>query len=284
MRSLPSHPSQAQTKIFQTLNLIQDRQLRENLIDLAIAHELRQKWQRKLRCLIRQNTSREFLWIKHEAIVPLNERAQGLELSEALVRLHSAKAEVMPEAFLEHVRSSPLLSRQLDRRVVIEVLRELGKAPGRGAAINLSAASVVDLEFPLFVCHSLLEAGARAGQIIFEITEYQQFDLAIARQVLGELAAMGCEIALDDFAQGASGLHHLSLPLHWIKIDGSITKRITEPEYRAIARDVVAVAARRNLKIVAEWVETADQVAIVQELADEVAIGVWGQGRWFERG
>ncbi len=273
----------AQLEILKTLNLIQDRQLRAGLIDLAIAHQQGQDWQRKLRCVIRQDIgTRDFLWIKHEAIVPLNGQSVGLEWSEALVRLHSAKAEVLPDSFMQHVRSSASLSRQLDRRIIAEVLAGLGQAPRRGVAINLSAASVMDHHLPDFVADLLAQAGTAPGQVVFEVTEHQRFNLAIARDVLGRLAALGCEMALDDFAQGESGLHQLSLPLHWLKIDGSIIKRITEPEYRAIARDVMVLAARRNLKVVAEWIETADQVAIVRELADELAIGVWGQGRWLE--
>jgi EAL domain-containing protein (putative c-di-GMP-specific phosphodiesterase class I) len=108
---------------------------------------------------------------------------------------------------------------------------------------------------------------------ITESTAMHDIERAIIR--LNELADMGVGISIDDFGTGYSSLNYLKrMPLKKLKIDRSFVKDIkTDPDDRAIIRAVIAMAHNMRMRVVAEGVETDDQLAFLHETDCDEAQG-----------
>ncbi len=94
-------------------------------------------------------------------------------------------------------------------------------------------------------------------------------------RALGQLAAAGVRLSVDDFGTGYSSLNSLSrFPLETVKIDGSLTRRIvTSPVQASLVEAIIAFAHRLGLRVVAEGVETAEQLALLRSRHCDAAQG-----------
>jgi diguanylate cyclase (GGDEF)-like protein/PAS domain S-box-containing protein len=94
-------------------------------------------------------------------------------------------------------------------------------------------------------------------------------------RTMRQLAAAGVRLCVDDFGTGYSSLNSLSrFPLDTVKIDGSLTRRIvTSPVQASLVEAIVAVAHRLGLRVVAEGVETAEQLALLRACRCDAAQG-----------
>ena len=116
------------------------------------------------------------------------------------------------------------------------------------------------------VVAALASSGLPAGRLKLEVTEsllLQHAEQAIT--VLQRLRGLGVRIALDDFGTGYSSLSYLrSFPFDKIKIDRAFIRDIADPDAAAIIRAVVSIGERLGMGIVAEGVETAEQLELVR--------------------
>jgi len=135
-------------------------------------------------------------------------------------------------------------------------------------AVNFSAQQFRQRDFPEQVRQVLLRTGALAQLLVIEITE----SIAMtrpdeARLQLEALVAMGCSVALDDFGTGYSSLAYLkALPIHKLKIDKSFMDGIPdEGSDVAISRAIIALAQSLDMTLIAEGVETAEQLAFLRQ-------------------
>ncbi|MDZ3835829.1 MAG: EAL domain-containing protein [Rhodospirillales bacterium] len=94
-------------------------------------------------------------------------------------------------------------------------------------------------------------------------------------RAMRQLAAAGVRLCIDDFGTGYSSLTSLSrFPLDTVKIDGSLTRRIvTSPVQASLVEAIVAVAHRLGVRVVAEGVETAEQLALLRSCRCDAAQG-----------
>jgi predicted signal transduction protein with EAL and GGDEF domain len=143
-------------------------------------------------------------------------------------------------------------------------------------AVNLDVRSLVDLDFPDRVRALLERHGVDAERLELEITEGTiMSDPVRVRRVAIELAALGVQLALDDFGVGYSSLSYLSrLPISKLKIDRSFVGRmgVSERE-RIIVGATVELAHSLGLAVVAEGVEDAATLELVRELGADIAQG-----------
>jgi diguanylate cyclase (GGDEF)-like protein/PAS domain S-box-containing protein len=120
----------------------------------------------------------------------------------------------------------------------------------------------------------LKKTGACPNCIEIEITESLIMgDADLAAQLLKELAAMGIPLAMDDFGTGYSSLSYLKrFPLHTIKIDRSFVKDlIADSDDAEIVRTIITMGHSLKRRIVAEGVETVEQLAVLNDLeCDEI--------------
>ncbi|HEX8614525.1 MAG TPA: EAL domain-containing protein [Telluria sp.] len=158
--------------------------------------------------------------------------------------------------------------------------QDAGLAPLR-VAVNVSAHQFTAGTVPAVVREALRESGLAPQYLEIELTESVMMrDSEAAEVQLAELTGMGVSISLDDFGTGYSSLGYLSrFMLDKLKIDQSFVRNIiTDPRSAAIAQATIALAHGLSLSVVAEGVETQEQLAFLQRIGcDEV------QGYLFSR-
>jgi len=136
-------------------------------------------------------------------------------------------------------------------------------------SVNLSAQQFKHQSIREDITSALVDSGLDPQYLVLEITEsilMQNTDATVA--ILRELSDMGLRIAMDDFGTGYSSLGYLRrLPLHLLKIDRSFIRDVdTNPDDAAIARAIVAMAHSLKLTVLAEGVETQEQMIFLRGL------------------
>lgn len=135
-------------------------------------------------------------------------------------------------------------------------------------SVNLSPLQLNNPTLPQELLAHLDNYGFDPNYLTLEITESSDVtDTKAAAKMLNMLAEKGISLAMDDFGTGYSNLGYLnSLPLNTLKIDRSFVMQIGELQTeRKLVRGIINLARGMGLKIVAEGVETEDQVAFLRE-------------------
>jgi EAL domain-containing protein (putative c-di-GMP-specific phosphodiesterase class I) len=133
---------------------------------------------------------------------------------------------------------------------------------------NLSARQFQQRDLVDEVTRCLRDTGLPAAALEIEITErIAMQDVARSVEILRALRGLGVRISLDDFGTGYSSLSYLkTLPVDTVKLDQSFVRDITtDPGDAAIATAVIAMAHSLDLRVVAEGVETRDQLAFLRD-------------------
>ena len=135
-------------------------------------------------------------------------------------------------------------------------------------AVNVSSLQFQQPEFAVHVLGCIRRHGIDSRKLKLELTEtLLQGDLDRTVSTMNLLKAEGVQFALDDFGTGYSSLHYLKqLPLDQLKIDKSFVHDIaSDPNDRAIVSTIVAIAGHLDLDVIAEGVETQEQLAVLRE-------------------
>jgi diguanylate cyclase (GGDEF)-like protein/PAS domain S-box-containing protein len=194
---------------------------------------------------------------------------------EALVRWHHPiRGTVSPGMFIPLAEESGLIM-EMGEWILREACREAASWPkALQVAVNLSPVQFRHGDLPSLVHQILLETGLAPHRLELEITEGVLInDFARAVSILRRLKLLGVSIAMDDFGTGYSSLSYLqSFPFDKIKIDRTFIANLTENHYSAtIVRAVIGLGRGLNLPVMAEGVETAEQLAfLARESCDEV--------------
>jgi EAL domain-containing protein (putative c-di-GMP-specific phosphodiesterase class I) len=133
-------------------------------------------------------------------------------------------------------------------------------------SVNVSAAQFRDAAFIDQVAEILLATGVDPSRLKIELTESVLFsDTEETIHRMNQLTHMGLAFALDDFGTGYSSLAYLKrLPLDQLKIDQSFVRDIlVDPNDAAIAATIIALAEKLDLEVVAEGVETEEQMQLL---------------------
>jgi diguanylate cyclase (GGDEF)-like protein/PAS domain S-box-containing protein len=200
---------------------------------------------------------------------------------EALVRWQRPGHGLLgPDAFIPLAEESGLIV-PIGRWVMQAVCRQLrawredGFNPPR-CAINLSARQLAGQRVADDLQEALATHALEAGALAVEITEGQLMaEPERAQQTLRRLQAMGVPVAIDDFGTGFSSLTFLKhSTAHTLKIDPSFVRGL--PHHQgdmAIIQAVVTLAHSLHMAVVAEGVETAAQLQVLQQLGCDMAQG-----------
>jgi len=143
-------------------------------------------------------------------------------------------------------------------------------------AVNLSARNLHEESLPNLVAQLLKEYGVSADKLILEITESAfLMDPDGASRIVQALADMGVRLSIDDFGTGYSSLAYLRhLPVRELKIDQSFVQGMHQnDEDLVIVRSTIDLAHNLGLEVVAEGIELACHIEMLQELGCDLGQG-----------
>ena len=194
---------------------------------------------------------------------------------EALVRWHHPRyGMIAPNTFIPLAEESGIII-ELGEWILRAACREAASWPRPlDIAINLSPVQFQHGDLPKLVHEVLLDTGLAPARLVLEITEgvlIGEFNRGVA--ILRRLKHLGVRIAMDDFGTGYSSLSYLqSFPFDKIKIDKSFIANLGHSQQAAtIVRAVIALGHGLDLPVVAEGVETKEQLKfLADELCDEI--------------
>ena len=203
---------------------------------------------------------------------------------EALLRWeHPERGTVPPLDFIPLAESSGLII-PIGAWVIGEACRQnarwLASSPGRALlamAVNVSSRQFGP-DLVGVVADALASTGLDASTLCLEVTEtILMTDVPAAISTLQELAGLGVSVSIDDFGTGYSSLAYLKrLPLDELKIDKSFVDGLgVDPNDTAIVAAVIAMAHALDLRVIAEGVETRDQMEHLRTLGCEQAQGYY---------
>ncbi|CAM3843234.1 GGDEF and EAL domain-containing protein [Cohnella lubricantis] len=192
---------------------------------------------------------------------------------EALVRWnHPTHGPIPPDRFIPLAEESGLII-ELDQWVFRSVCEQVTQWHRDNrmpliVSVNLSMLSFQHAELPRYITRVLEETRVDPRQIELELTEstvMSHLDLTLS--TLRQLKEMGLQIALDDFGTGYSSLSYLSkLPIQTVKIDKSFIRDLTvDCGDQTIVKSIIQLAHNLNMNVVAEGVESADQLIFLRE-------------------
>ncbi len=192
--------------------------------------------------------------------------------AEVLIRWRKRDGTlVSPTAFIPLAESSGLIL-PITRNLMRQVRDELGEAyrrrPLLRVSFNLAAAHFIDDDIVGDVRKIFENSAIRLPQVVLELTERQQLaNLTAARRVIAALQGLGVKVAIDDVGAGHSGLSYmLKLGVDVIKVDKIFIDALgSDRDSIRIIDTLVDLAASMRMEIVAEGVETFDQMVALRE-------------------
>jgi diguanylate cyclase (GGDEF)-like protein len=211
-----------------------------------------------------------------------------VECYEALIRWHHpTRGLLSPGAFLNVAEQTGAIE-TIGEWMIEEVSRQVSEwqslfPQGRhlAASLNLSACQLVSNTLVKQLDHCLGKYNLAPSSIKLELTETMMMhNIGMARKVANQIISRGIDIYLDDFGTGYSSLSILhELPFTAIKLDRSFVANMEKDvECQTTIQAVVMMAMNRNIRLIAEGVESYGQLVALRDLDCE-----FGQGYFFSR-
>jgi sensor c-di-GMP phosphodiesterase-like protein len=207
-------------------------------------------------------------------------RSGRLRGAEVLVRWRKPDGTVVsPAAFIPLAESSGLiieLTRQLMQRVCQDVGAALGARPHLKVGFNLTARHFADEEIVADVRRIFKKSALRLSQVVLEVTERQPLEnLTETRRIIAALQGLGARVAIDDVGTGHNVLSYmLKLGVDIIKIDKMFIDSLgIDRNSNTIIETLIDLAQNMRMEVVAEGVETFEQVVHLRELGIRAAQG-----------
>jgi diguanylate cyclase (GGDEF)-like protein/PAS domain S-box-containing protein len=203
---------------------------------------------------------------------------------EALLRWrHPTKGMIAPEEFIFVAEETGMI-RELGWWSLREACRQMSSWRARSEAyldltvsVNLSAKQLLQPHLVDDIKKLLRDVTLPPEALKLEITESAVMaDPAAAAETLQQIKSLGISLAIDDFGTGYSSLSYLHrFPLDTLKIDRSFISGENDGDSMEIARTIMPMAKNLRLDVVAEGVETLEQVALLKRLQCKYAQGYY---------
>ncbi len=200
---------------------------------------------------------------------------------EALSRWRRQGVNVPPDLFIPLAEETGLIT-QIDAWVLQEACRQLSMwrqtydlSESLGVSVNLSSLSFERSDLTEVLWRALEANGLPSTAVTLELTERTVMrDAEAGVAVLYAIRELGVQVQIDDFGTGYSSLQYLhSLPLDSLKIDRSFVAQLGSDQPGAVVRSILALARQLGLQVVAEGIETPEQLECLRALGCD-----YGQG------
>ena len=243
--------------------------------ELVEAVEKRQQILSELRFALEQ----ELLTVVYQPKLCL--KTNSIASSEALVRWTQSDGTVVPPSefipLAEDFGLINVLGHQVLRNACMQARQwyEAGVLNGP-IAVNLSPRQLKDPEFLQQLTDTLAETGVDPNWIELEITENAVMeDVERSLTLMQEITELGVQIAIDDFGTGYSSLSYIrDFPINTLKIDNTFVRDLPSCSRSvAIAKTVLSLGHGLGLKVVAEGVETVEQLDFLRSVNCDFAQG-----------
>jgi diguanylate cyclase (GGDEF)-like protein len=213
---------------------------------------------------------------------PIFDLASGRAVAfEALVRWqHPRLGLLLPVDFIGLAEDTGLII-EIGELVMRQACRELHQWQLQGrrqlrVAVNISARQILESDFTDTLISALAEAQIDPQSLEIEITETSIMEHSeSAIRILNDIRRLGVRVSIDDFGTGYSSLSYLKhLPIDTVKLDRSFVSGATSnPKDAALVMAVVTLAHSFNLRVVAEGIETQEQLQFLRLLRCEEGQG-----------
>lgn len=231
--------------------------------DIQFRHDI----ENKLHHAIENNEFR----IEYQPKVDL--RSEKVVGAEALLRWTQEElGAVSPSVFIPIAEESSLIN-TIGKWVISQVCKDISHLKDnfnnmQCISLNVSSSQILHQNLPQLIQKNLDEYGLHNSCLELEFTENMLIKQSRkSQQVLSELEGMGIRLSIDDFGTGYSSLNYLkTLPIHTLKIDKSFISDTPKCDgVCAITKSIINLAHNLNLDIVAEGVETKEQLKFLKE-------------------
>lgn len=230
--------------------------------------------------------------ILHEAIKndtfityfqPKFDKTQKIRSAETLVRLQNSNGGIIPPGDFIPLAQETGMILEIDRLIVRKVFEfiaqnreKIKKSALKSIAINISPNQFILESFPNFIISEAKHYNIDPHFIILEITEEAVVsNVEYALQTMNKLKEFGFRFSIDDFGTGYSSMRYLmNFPLDELKIDKSFIDHILDNERSAaVIQTIITLAKNLHLNVVAEGVETQEQLEAILRYGDVLIQG-----------
>jgi len=236
----------------------------------------------RLENALRRALENEEFELLYQPVVDMNGKVEGLEA--LLTWRHPVYGTISPNQFIPIAEETGLIiefGSWVIRQACLEAARwhESGH-PAVRVSVNVSALQFERRDFVEAVSAALALSGLPPACLELELTEsYVMRNLPQSAARLTQIRDLGVSIAIDDFGTGYSSLSYLNrLPVDCLKIDQSFLRSLQSPDGSLpVVQSIVRLAHSMNLRVVAEGVETRQELDLVRVLGcDKVQGHVYG--------
>jgi diguanylate cyclase (GGDEF)-like protein/PAS domain S-box-containing protein len=252
---------------------------RYELFDSAMRDQIMMRLE--IESALRKAIEKEELDVYYQPVVDV--KIGRIVWFEALVRWkHAERGLLAPSEFVPLADETGQIT-QLDRLVMRKAAAQLVKwqkefvnDPPFGVSVNISGKHITQPDFVEYIVDTLEQTGLNPASLNLEITENAVMgNFEIILDVLDRLKAHGIQVQIDDFGVGYSSLNYLShAAIKVLKIDRSfISKILKDPNYMKIVQAIIKLTHGLSLTVVAEGVETKEQLAQLSKLDCEYIQG-----------
>jgi EAL domain-containing protein (putative c-di-GMP-specific phosphodiesterase class I) len=222
----------------------------------------------------------------YQPIYDLN--SQSIVGCEALLRWKAADGKIIsPNVFIDALEHSPLIL-DVGQHVLEKCIRDLvnlyhaipnGLCEDFFASVNVSGRQFADPQFIARLETVRAQSGISARHIKLEVTERIMTEGPIAIATLQNCRALGYKIAIDDFGTGFSSLQYLAaMPLHDLKVDRTfIAQMMSSEKALSIVKTLIHLATHLNLNLIAEGIETQEQLLLLLISSNTFVYGTLSQ-------
>ncbi|MEM8745295.1 MAG: EAL domain-containing protein [Actinomycetota bacterium] len=215
--------------------------------------------------------------VHYQPVVSIDGELVG---AEALLRLrHPEYGLLGPTTFMHRALQTGLIG-PIGYAVLDEVIAQLADWTSMGlpdlwVSVNAAPAELAHPGYREHLHESIRRHGVEPSRLAIEVTEHALAGSLVSTSAISDLSAIGTRIVLDDFGTGVSSLQHLrARPLHAIKIDRSfISESTVDDVNRRIVEGVIGLARSLGIDVVAEGVETREQLRWLNTIGCDMVQG-----------